>query len=397
MSRCARCDFRTISDQEQRPREQLLEHADQAGHPLCVVCQRSITHSEIQTCEPCLTQARTLLSGIVMMWAELPRHIGNLCGTSYDSDRPGGVDGEPLPGGDALVLAGPGGSGQTGRRLTAMELLDGKIQHLDGREHAVDNKPTDPSSVAQVLISWEDDWRHIHGEPAALLPGASLSKVTRAASRYLDTHCRWAANNHDAFDEFASDLRHLHTRLERVTGRESRQPRAEAECFDCGADALVRQSRPAKVCKHQRPTQQRGFYETARQREDRLLAWDTKHARCEQGGFENHWTCQRCNASYSWERYLLAISARLQTSDVPGWGLPEQVGFVLGVNPRTVRSWADREKVATACAVRDRPKDEQIRAGRRAPLRVWWDDARQLSEALRERTEKLRERTKVAS
>jgi hypothetical protein len=153
----------------------------------------------------------------------------------------------------------------------------------------------------------------------------------------------------------------------------SRDPARSVGARD--SDSLVRQSLEAGQCEHEPPSQERLTVipwkaETAQQRDDRLQAWAESHASCEQGGYENHWTCQRCGEKYNWERYLLAVAGRLQTSDVPGWGLPEQIGFVLGVNAKTVRSWATRGQVTTACVL----GDERVR--------VWWDDARQRAELL---------------
>lgn len=359
--RCARCDFRVDPDGDAGGREQLLEHAQSSGHELCLICQRSLAPTDIRVCEQCLTASRTVLSGVVTLWAELPRHLGHLRATAYDSARSSG-DGRPLLGGDVLALGSPGSAGGGARRLTSSDRLQperwwvkgaiGPLTHAavweserqrTGREHMVDNRPTDPQSVAQVLTSWEDDWRHTRGEPASSMPAHSTARVVHAAAGYLEVHTRWAAQHHPAFDEYVHDLQALHSRLERATGRDQRIVRAEAECFGCGADALVRELT------------------------DR--------------GYEDRWTCRRCGETYDWSRYLLAVSGRLQESDVPGWGLPEQIAYVLGVNAKTVRGWADRGLVAIACAVSDKP----TRPTARAPLRVWWDDARTRAEQMLKR------------
>ena len=110
MSHCNRCDWQHTPDTDGRPREQLLAHAIDADHPLCVICHHSLNRDEQQTCEHDLTRARELLAGIVLMQAELPRHLGHLRGSTYDNDRPSS-NGQPLPGGDILVLLGPGSTG----------------------------------------------------------------------------------------------------------------------------------------------------------------------------------------------------------------------------------------------------------------------------------------------
>lgn len=333
--RCRRCDWQSEAGGDVRPREQLLEHAQTAGHPLCLVCSHSLGVEEQQTCETgrpgrrgqppipsCLATARDLLSGIVTMYFEdSPRQLGQLRGVAYDHDRPSAADGRPLPGGDLLVLLGPGSQGLA--------------------EDGLSTRDDDPASVAFDLGFWEARWRETRKE--ARRQSHRPKVVVRQAAAYLEIHARWAAREHPGFADYLDDLRMLHERLERATGRFSRPVRAEAECFGCGADALVRE--------------------------------------LTERGYADLWTCQRCGETYDWTRYLLALSGRLQESDVPGWGLPEQVGYVLGVNPRTVKSWAERGQVSTACLREGDPR-----------IRVWWDDARERAAELEERRRRQAER-----
>jgi hypothetical protein len=368
--KCARCDFVTDPKAEERPREQLEGHAEGAAHPLCGCCGLSLGWDEQGTCETpragrngapdvpsCLARARDLLAGVVTMYFEdLPQQLGQLRGSSYDSDRPGAADGRPLPGGDALVLLGPGSEGLAEDGFTT-------------------RKNDDDSSVAFDLAFWERTWREARSDPRGQSHRPKVQ--VRQASSYLEVHARWAARNHPGFPDYLDDLRLLHDRLERATGRHQRLVRAEAECFGCGADALVRQSRPAGQCEHEQPSQELVTVvpfktETPRQRDERLQAWANSHSRCEQGGFENHWTCQRCGETYDWPRYLLALSGRLQESDVPGWPTPEQAAHILGVNAKTVRTWCTRLLVKTACVVGDQR------------MRVWLEDARPRAEKLHE-------------
>jgi hypothetical protein len=336
VSRCARCDWHSTPDIEETPRDQLAQHADAASHPLCVVCGHSLGWDETQTCETprhgrpgqpdissCLQRARELLSGIITLYFDdLPTHLGHVRGSALDGDRPGASDGRPLPGGDVLVLLAGGSEGLA---------EDGETTR-DG----------DMESVAFSLGYWERTWAAARGEQVRVSHRPKVQ--VRQAAGYLERHARWAARNHPGFADYAADLRLIHERLERATGRHQRLIRAEAECFGCGADALVREITDA--------------------------------------GFDDRWTCRRCGEKYDWERYLLAVSGRLQESDVPGWGLPEQVAYVLGANPKTVRGWCNRGKVATACAVQDKPSPDQLAAGRKAPMRVWWDEARRRAEKL---------------
>lgn len=324
--RCARCDWRpSTQDSDSPARQQLEEHSEASGHPLCGCCGRSLDVDEQGTCETprqgkdgaavtsCLQRTRDLLAGVVTMYFEdLPQQLGQLRGTAYDNDRPGAADGRPLPGGDALVLLGPGSEGLA--------------------EDGETSRDSDTSSVAFDLAFWERTWRDARNEPRGQSHRPKVQ--VRQAASYLEVHARWAARNHPGFADYLDDLRLLHDRLERATGRHLRTVRAEAECFGCGADALVREITDS--------------------------------------GFDDRWTCRRCGEAYDWPRYLLAVSGRLQESDVPGWGLPEQVAYVLGVNPKTVRTWCNRLLVPTACVVGD-PR-----------VRVWWDDARVRADKLHE-------------
>ena len=164
-------------------------------------------------------EARALLSGVLLMWTDLPSHLGHVRGASLDTDRPSAADGRPLPGGDALVLLGPGGTGTA---------EDGETSR-DG----------DPVSVAWFLAQWEDEWRHTRGDGAAEIAAGSTSAVVFAAAHFLEQHARWAAAEHPAFPDFLGELKALHEALERASGMHRAAVRAPVPCFECGG-ALLR-------------------------------------------------------------------------------------------------------------------------------------------------------------
>lgn len=299
MSLCLRCDFESDPAEEASPRQQLLSHATDSQHPLCIVCARSLTRDETQCCEKDLTATRATLAAIVTLTAELPHHLGHLHGVSLDGNR-GGSDDRPLPGGDVLVMLAGGGMGVSDTGATV--------------------KDGDVSSVTQVLCQWEDAIRHTRGDPAAM---PTKNGPLASAAGYLEVHMRWAATTHPAFDELHADLRKLHAQLLHVTGRSERKIAAEAECFDCGGDLVRLVS-------------------------DRVTADGVRI-----GGYDDHWTCERCGKAYAWERYLLALRERLLSTPAEGWSLPAHVALVLGVPVGTVLTWMRRGHLAIACVMAD--------------------------------------------
>jgi hypothetical protein len=246
---CRRCDWCPDRDADVPARQQLAEHALAASHPLCACCANSLSLEDPRiACERCLSTARERLAGIALMHDELRRHLGRLTGRSVG---PGGGD-HQLPGGTVLALLGPGSVGGASRfgddyepheperwwvkgavgPLTQAGLLQAERERW-GREHAIDNLPSDAPSVEQELWSWAQEWSESGAGP---LPSGRLT-VWRLHG-YLEVHARWAANEHEAFDEFCDDMRKLHLSLEQATGRHRAPTRAGATCFDCSADLV---------------------------------------------------------------------------------------------------------------------------------------------------------------
>lgn len=282
----------------------------------CVLCAEQLHRAEQQTCHRCLLATAEVLSGVVTMWTELPTHRGQLRGLRPAAGHAGDTT---VPGGDVLVLAGPGGNGGSPRRLTRSETrlperwwLLGSTGPLTqrgylaaerertGREHAADNLPSDPPSVRQVLASWVEDWT------AAGAPAGPEHPSVPAAGRYLQQQLTWAARGHDAFGDFTRELRELHARLERVTGRAVDIVRANVDCLACGR-ALVKQ-----------------LDDVGRQEED--------------------FTCEGCGRVVTEQRYHLALSAELRRRHRVAlggveFGTPVLVAAVLGRPVATVRAW----------------------------------------------------------
>lgn len=291
---CNRCCWQP--EQDRPVREQLLEHSDDSGHPLCQICRRSLPGTLPRTCHRCLGRAQSLLSGIRTMFDELPAHLRTVGSGSWAVGSRGGSDGRPLPGGDVLALMGRGSQGLAETGLTS--------------------KDGDPTSVAYELGWWANTWAEQRQDPKPVADDWPARRQVRAAAGYLARHDGWAASNCDGFEDYLHDLRRLHGRLETATGRGGARQVAEAECFDCGGD-LVRQLD-------------------------------------EETGYADDWTCERCGARYDWQRYLLALRAHLHAHPAAGWSLPEHVALTVGASAKTIRTWASRGAVAAACMVGDR-------------------------------------------
>lgn len=289
--RCRRCDWRPDVDLDDKPVTQLAIHAIDAAHPLCRCCPRSLTRDETWTCETCLTETRTLLSGIVTMYDELPRHLARLGsglgGSGRRSER-------ALPGGDALVLLGAGSEGLA---------EDGTTTH-DG----------DLASVSFELGWWAAEWQ---GRREELRPlGSRPSTVVHNAAAYLDVRARWAADEHPGFADFTDDLRRIHTALEHATGRSRKAARANASCFDCKGQ-LVRRVDPRT------------------------------------GLEDEHVTCDRCHRRYTPAEYALALRSAYD-SGLQGWVPIADAAKATKRSLKTVESWIHRGLVDVACRLSDR-------------------------------------------
>jgi hypothetical protein len=346
VSRCNRCQWRHDPEADQPGREQLADHARDSGHWLCSCCFTSLAPEDQGTCETCLTSARELLSGIMLMFDELGGHLGHARGQAYDQNRTSG-SGKPLPGGDVLTLLAGGSAGGAPRRLTALEAVQperwwirGGIGPLTqaglmqaerertGREHQIDNLPTDAPSVAFELWTVAEDWRGCRLD-AGLDPGTGFTAARpHTVAGYLEVHTRWAAREHPAFAEYFTDLERLHARLEGATGRRRAPAKANAKCFDCRDADLVR-------------------------RVDRTTGLE-----------EDHVTCRRCRRQYTASEYALALRATVETG-LQGWVPINEAAAKSRRSVETLESWAKRLLVNVACRLSDKRKV------------VWWPDIEQ--------------------
>jgi hypothetical protein len=209
--RCGRCNWRP------EPGDSLTEHAEAAGHPLCVACTRSLPPDRPRVCRDCQDGTAVRLDEVLLMWRELP----DLLEQHADED---------MPGGDVLTLLAPGGRGAQGG------LLGDRQAQLEADDNSMEQTP----SVAWTLLSWEDDWRQTRGEPASPLPPTAATSVVLAAHAYLVEHAAWAAEQHWSWQEYAADITHLHKALRVATDRHRAPRRLNLDCFACRGKLVVR-------------------------------------------------------------------------------------------------------------------------------------------------------------
>ena len=313
MNRCARCNWRPEND------ETLEEHAEATNHPLCTACSTSLPPDRPRICRDCQDQTATHLADILTMWTELPDLL-----EAHASAR--------LPGGDALVLAGPGSRGPQ----DVDDPTRPEVYWLIS-----DNRHADTPSVAWTLTSWEDDWRHVRQEPASQLPPTAADRVVTAAAEYLREHGPWAAAEHWAWSEYAADLTRLHGALLRVTGRYRAPTRLGLSCFACRGPLQYRVVRDEDDRPPARPRWwlDKGVAGPVDEAEF------TRRSLGRAGLEEEHATCRDCGATYDPTRLLLAQRDALEQAqwledeDGTRWGTVKAVAGHVERSEWTLRAW----------------------------------------------------------
>lgn len=264
----------------------------------CALCGEDLELTELVTCTACLAGVRADLAGIRRCYLLLPAMLGQPAAVSLGTVMGIGNDEAPIPGGDALVMLGPG---------TAMA--------TDGRPFEGD--PDDPPVVAFELATWCEDWAGIRREHrwpitvpgcVAWLGGARLS---------------WAGSYHPAFGDFATEMARILGRLEAATGMLD-TPEHGASCPYCGTTLQRAYSDTGRRCSHRRPDWRLGTValpsghlgpqrlETVPDRDVRMAAWAAEHARCDLGGRVDDWSCPRCRRAFDRDQYTLALAGTLQ-------------------------------------------------------------------------------------
>lgn len=247
----------------------------------CCLCGRSLQHDEPQTCIWCLNRVRGDLNAIADLYALLPEEMMFRGGVSFDVVYRSADT--RVPGGDALVHLAPGSP--------------------DARDP--DATPGDPTPVAALLRNWALVFVADPDQP----PARHLTAITG----WLSARLTRLAQRHDAFADFASELRRLRAELERVNHAGDRPSHAPAPCTDCG-NTLTRPYLRRRICScGPRPRYTRwygGGYDHDIWHHQ-LTTWETRHTDCDQGGLTDTWRCTGCGRNYSDAEYWLAIRAHL--------------------------------------------------------------------------------------
>lgn len=302
---CRRCSW---TPEDDNPRGQLVEHATEARHPLCVLCGLSLPLEDPRACLPCIADVRRRLAAIEATYALLPETLGQLHSTALDRAL-GDSDDEAIPGGDALAMLAAGSEGLLWRgrpvtdddmnqlvevhrcALCGAETTDPSRHLLDAHDDASwsripelfavtgvvdrirtdpDVQPSDPPAVAFELRQWALDWAEMRDEALDCRP------TVGQLADFLARRIGWAAANHDAFDEFASDLRRILAQLEVATATDDHRETG-APCIYCHAHL------------------ERTYGENGR---------------------ADDWTCPRCHRAFSEGQYWLAVRQMLFSQQV---------------------------------------------------------------------------------
>lgn len=280
---------------------------------LCGCCDHQLVEDEPATCRACVGKVRADLHAITNSYALLPTLMAEgALGSNAPRRNQSRSDEAPLPGGVFLVMLSGGGDGrQALRRLWAAE----KKTAITGKPHdepqpGEDDSPDDPASVAWVLGSWEDDFRDVHG-----LPAAQHAYLVSPALAFLHLYLQWAANKHPRFVEFAGEMRQLVWALAAATGTSESPMKAEPPCIDCGGP-LIRKYRQVT---HQGTKDQTG-------------------------GLEPDWTCRGCKREYTPSGYMLACRDHIEKAvDLEDrWVPATYAADHTRTKYRTVQSWSRR-------------------------------------------------------
>ena len=303
-------------------------HQDGCTDPFCQGCQPCPTphcdtcekyHAE-GTCVLCLGLARANLRQVV-------RLMDRLSTEAQQGTRAFKI-GTAIPGGDALVMAGPGADA-----LGMMRQLAHRLANDLDVSHTWDELRGDPRPPEAVLLDWEEAWR------AHLDQRTTEPATVDGAVSYLSEHMRTMAQLH-TFPTFARDMARLVRQLEDVLHEGKRDEVSRVPCLDCGA-RLVK------------------------------VYGDTED--------QDHHVCPRCSQRYDAGRYQRAKHQHLASKGAERYVSIADAVAAVDRPEQTVRAWMRRGLV-------DYTRDPDSKR-----LVVWWPHVREQHLAAAQRSTKPKE------
>lgn len=229
-----------------------------------------------------------------------------------------------FPGGLALVALGPVAS------------LDEWSEQLEAAEHralarrqplpVIEDGADDWEPPLQTLLFWSEAWRAEHGYP--LKPRPTLASEAGFIRWALD----WAWANELHWDDFASDVAAVRSRLENLLA-EGLRARAGVPCLsdECGGVLLIQ------------PVADRREHRACNGHEvDGAHLCLIPHERCphDRGGLRDEWTCPKCQRKYDAESYTRAVTQQHYLN--AEWLPLDKAAQRAGAKPGTVKVWATR-------------------------------------------------------
>lgn len=238
------------------------------------------------------------------------------------------IDGTSLPGGEAMVALGH--VAQPGEWAENVESVEWrhmatckKLDHSrcwTGSEDEDDSEP-----VLQTLLFWSEQWRIEHGYP---LEGRRPTVATEA--NFIRGMLNWAWDNLIEWADFAKDLGDAKTRLENLLLAGERSERGAPCLYDeCRGVRLVRKLMPGRS-------------------EIGAKVWRL-----------TDWHCPKCKRSWDEDRYAAMVTAANEAAkfeDIDGdvWCSADYAARKVGRSVKTVRTWVNRDQVATICLIAGR-------------------------------------------
>lgn len=199
----------------------------------------------------------------------------------------------------------------------------------------------------QTLCFWSDQWRVIHDKE---LDGRRATISTE--TNFLRWCLEWAWDNEPHFEDLAKDVALARRRLEDTLHEGQRLIQGVPCMYDeCGGRRLQRKLRPKYDKDGNRVRDEKGNG-----------LWD----------FED-WTCPKCKRTWTDDEYARNVTAageRAKREDIGGdtWCSADYAARKVDRSVKTVRTWINREELATLCLI----------AGRRLPY-VCLEDVRELA------------------